>query len=386
MSELLSVFRQNLAWSAALWVLFFAAFAWLFARGAALRFGAGLLRILAAVVFSPIVFLRKAVASVVRYTAEGDGAGEQSDQYLLNRLMTILQAALIVIAIGALAAGLVATWNAFLPPAYLREALKGTRAELASRRLELQEATRQFEALEAAWKAQEASVLNGYRTARNAVITAAVRENADIAAEVVQSGNAYASATLASMERRAAEDRYDINATRRAMDWDLNASYYSIGDGMRARLTTWADNWARRAYAARDLTNVPIDDLRRGKQPDFEQVRGRQTALEATVTSLGDRVESLRAQTKFRWRGALLRAVGVAVSFLAFVWCFGLLIEGAWLAIRIAGDVRAIREATAQRQPQHPPQPVAPAVEQTLEVPAPRLPVRAEPRSTIQAL
>src|SRR5688572_1244855 len=117
MAELFAVFMQHLVWALMLWVVFFVAFAALFAGRQLTSFAGGVARVLAGIVISPFVFMRRAVQSVLRFSRTEEEAFRASDQYLLNKAMLVLQALVIVIAIGVLSAGAVGTWNAWVPPA-----------------------------------------------------------------------------------------------------------------------------------------------------------------------------------------------------------------------------------------------------------------------------
>jgi hypothetical protein len=51
-----------------------------------------------------------------------------------------------------------------------------------------------------------------------------------------------------------------------------------------------------------------------------------------------------------KWKAAFFRALGSFMTFLLFVWFAGALIEGGWMAIRIADDVRRIRQRTREEE------------------------------------
>jgi hypothetical protein len=134
MLELFVAFRQYLIWGVMLCVLFFAVFAAIFAGGRLRAFAGGIGRVLLAIVVSPFVFLRKAVGSVMAFTPSEESAYQKSDQYLLNKAMLVLQAILIVVAIGALSAIVVVTWNTLVPPSEIRRDAKTYAVDVETQR------------------------------------------------------------------------------------------------------------------------------------------------------------------------------------------------------------------------------------------------------------
>jgi len=76
-----------------------------------------------------------------------------------------------------------------------------------------------------------------------------------------------------------------------------------------------------------------------------------------------------------KWKAAAWRLGGAFLTFLAFVWVWGALTEAGWLAIRIADDVRRMREAAPQ--PREAAAPRAPLPDETQ--PEVRMPIRESP-------
>ena len=333
-----------------------AAFAALFANG---RFAVGLGRVLASIVATPFLFIRRAVGAVLGHSSDAEERYRASDQYLLNKGMLVLQAVVIVLAVGMLAAAVVVTWNSWVPPAEVRRAAREYSGEVEAQRQKLGEADAAAAKLDGEWAQREKAIVGAYRQDRQARVDQTAKERRGIEANVRSSRAEYAVSTLQRLTetttRRSIDSRNDIRRAKRELDWQVSSSWYSL-QGWGQTLRRWNELWESGALAQFELSTLSIEELRKADQPAYaetKKVRDHEAERLATMEEL---LASHREAASLKWKAAFFRALAAFVTFLLFVWLAGALIEGGWMAIRVADDVRRIRQAgpdvaTAEPEP-----------------------------------
>jgi hypothetical protein len=366
MLELLGAFKEYLLWSAIVWVLFFVAFAAMFARGQLSSFARGIGRVLLSILTSPFIFLRKAVGAVLGFTHDEEQQARASNQYLLNKALLVLQAIVIVIAISALSAGVVMTWNAWVPPAEIRKDASEYAKKVDQQAEETAAAAKSIETLDAEWTQKQEPAVARYRKARQAELAAASRDLTRTEQEIATYGSQYTPGTFTEIKntvaQRSNESYYAINETKERIDRIVNYQYW-LGDWDRGALRRWNAAWHNKTVAAFQLANLSIDDLRNAEQPSYAQAKVNRDATAERLGRMQELLKEKKELASLKWKAAFWRALASFFTFLMFVWFAGAIIEAAWLAIRIADDVRQIRERGS-------------AAEESLAVAEPRLPLR----------
>jgi hypothetical protein len=355
MSELFGVFKQHLVWSLMLWLIVFTAFTAVFARGQLTALTKGLGRLLLSIVASPFIFLRRATSGVLGFTAEEEDEYRKGDQYLLSKAMMVVQALIIVVAIGALAAAVVATWNTLVPPADVRREAREYRPKVDEQRIAASNAAQAVMALDQAWTAKEPAVMEQFRNQRQAAINDASRDMKHIETTIETHGSGNAKSVLSQIRQRAANATSSRDGARYAkssMNSIVSNYWYWLEDWSRNSLNQWASLWLEQMNAQIELNQTTAAELRQIEQPEHVRAVARSEAEADTLQSMVRTQEHLDEAASLKWKRAALTAGGAFVTILLFLWIAGLLVEGGWLAIRVAGDVRRLREsAETQTKP-----------------------------------
>lgn len=353
MSELFAIFKHHLLWGLMLWMLLFVAFAAMFARGKVTPLTKGLMRLVVSIIVSPFVFLQRATSGVLGFDDQQEQSFRAGDQYVLSKAMMILQAVIIIVAIGALAAGVVATWNAFVPPSEVREAARRHRSELENQKLKAANDAAAVTKLDTDWASRQAGALAKYRSERQTRIRNLSGEMGEIETSLSTYGNENVKAILGQLKERAAsrstESADDLSYGKRALDNYISNQWYWLEDWSRTSLNRWNELWLARNIADLELRTLSIDELRRAEQPDYDSAVARSSAEAERLQEMTVIQANLDDAASLKWKAAGWRALAAFVTFLFFVWTAGLLIEAGWLGIRVAGDVRRLREAAEGR-------------------------------------
>lgn len=371
MLELFLAFKQHLVWALILWVLLFTAFAALFARGQLIAFAGGLLRVLGSIFVSPFVFLRKATAEVMTRREEAS-----SDQYLLNRALLLAQAILIVAAIGAFAASGVVGWNTLVPSSEIRNAAKEHRPKLEEQRVTASNAANEVSRLDEEWRTKEPVVVGAARKEQQDRVDAAKKRMTAIESDLgTYDDPSVALNTLDRIKTVAASVERNDWASRRLQS-AIYDSWYSLSDWQRQLLGQWIEQWQLMINAEERLSSISVDELREKTQPTHAQaVLTRDRAAER-LTEMESYQRDLDEAASLKWKAAAWRMLAAFAAILIFLWVSGLAIELAWLGVRVADDIRRMREAPPHDEPSR-------------EETAPRLPIRRpsnEPITVSEAL
>lgn len=345
MPGILSPFLENLVYSLVLFLVFFVALAAAFAQGRVLRLAHGFARVVLSVLYSPFVYLRRAVQGVCRFSERGEADYVGSEQYLLGKFFLTAQAAVVVLALAGAAAGCVAAWTAFLPPKEAREEVRNTRKGLREKRRELEAATRKHRDGEREWAARRETEMRRARMPHEEVIRRSAGEKAAAEAELTLDPPAAAHVNrlrgfVAKEGPQSSE--YAIGGMRRRMDQSLFA--IPIQPSSITVLQRWNEAWEREAQAELRMRTLDEEQVRSEVQPDWKRTEAEKESLTTAVRDLEGYLKRAEAQASFRFGAGLVALLVSFGSLLAYLWVAGIVLESAALAVRVADDVRKIRE------------------------------------------
>jgi hypothetical protein len=354
MSELFAAFRQHLIWGLMLWVLIFTAFTALFASGRLIAFAVGLGRVLASIVATPFRFIRRAVAAVMGHTADAETRYRASDQYLLNKGMLVLQAVMIVLAVGLLSAAVVVTWSVLVPPSEVRRAAREYARDVEAQRQKSSAAAATMTKLDAEWAQKEPTVVAAYRQTRQSRIAGVRKDMASLKASIQSYAGPNGVSTLQRLEEavagRSNDSPDDIGAMKRYLDAIVSNNWYWLGD-WGTTLRRWNHLWQEKVFAEYELATLSIDDLRNAEQSTYLQAKSAREYERETLSQMERALLNHREAARLKWKAAFYRTLGSFVTFLMFVWLAGALIEGGWMAVHVADDIRRMRQSSTPDTP-----------------------------------
>ncbi len=307
----------------------------------AVAFLLGLMRAVASCFYSPILWLRKAILNTADFATRDETLETRGDQYLLNRILIIARAVLIVFAVGGLAAGLAVSGTALIPAKQVRQQLSALSSELKQREAAFKQAARAQEQVEKRWDSVRADKLEEFRDAASGRLSAArgrMDEHSHALEKAVWFGDLREE--LASVQPTNDPSRF-VQA-RAAADRRIR-NLYSWDAGLLQHAHEYVSAWYDAAMAEHVL-KTPAEDVRQALlsslEPETAQARER-------VEEASGELKAAQAAAGAGIVRAVLRAAGSVLTFLATLWLFGLIVEWVWLFIRLADNVRVLREREA---------------------------------------
>jgi hypothetical protein len=324
----------------ALWLVLFAVLAIIFAKGQGRSFLAGVLRILGALFYAPFMYLRNATRAVCRYTQEANDEHAHNGQYLSNKLMLILQVAVIILALAMLAGTVSTAWVSLLPPSELRRAVSSTSRSVKEVRVKVEELDTKVAALDSVWVHRRDAALHEFRRARELQIARADSSNAVLGASILNDSrvDSYWESLRDQLTSAAGEGsaQYYRYYAERYENW---LAYRDYDDMLRAQLQQYVDNWLTSVTARDQLRQTTEYDIRKKEQPTWEETKNELDSSRRTLARYESELKDLKRAARLRPDRFLVSLVVGIGWFLIVVWGLGLILELLWRQIRIASDV-----------------------------------------------
>lgn len=308
----------------------------------AVTFVQGLLRLFLSIFVSPWLFLRKAVAATAQFTRRKEADDLASDQYLLNRAMWILQGAVVVLSIAAFAGGLTVAWRGVIPRKEVRERYGQVRSELGSLRDTMRDAKKMLDEFDQNWKKNRAGVVAKFREDSRTQMNQAQAEMNNLGA-ALGSISAFRSVAQELQKVRVTDGPSRFEEAKVWME-EAMASWWLSSD-VRRKLRSYVSAWHSFMTASYNTSYASEEEI-------YGWLRG---SLDERFAKAKEAVGAKEAELNELWsyKSALSRALGgsvlAVVIFLAVVWFLGMTIEWWWMLIKLADNVRVIREEQEKR-------------------------------------
>lgn len=303
----------------------------------------GVLSSLAGIVRSPFVFVSRTLKELAVFGRRGEEHVGATKQYLLSKALLLAQAAIVVLALVAFAAGLTFAWLRFLPAEELRQrmgALTTARSEIEE---QTQSAQKEIARLDKDWAENRESLV---RAARGRLEQE--RQEAGTQAEIAARG----ASSLDYWDARQFEDARSYLAGRKVLsDADADkaaeavARFARTNAGGRARelMIEYAEAW-RRGQKARVAQARLKDDPRAAAQPERAELDAKLGLLAKRREDNAERILLLAGEMHYDPVAGVAGLAAALGLFLGVVWVCGTLFEGLALGVCAAQDLRVVRE------------------------------------------
>lgn len=337
--DLFNSIATNLIPATVLFLLFLLALGAFVKRSDIPALAAGLGRLLMLVFVSPLNFLRKMIAEVVDAERREEYESVLSDQFLIRRNLASLKAGLVVGAILVLATGLGGAW-ATLPSRADFRTLREAKNQLAQKEQQLAPLTSQLAELEKQWLELKPSVVTKRQTQAEDELVGLRAKRRALEAKIPEELRA----TFGPESTPMPYGQYG-----RRESGALQTYYQSQNLQQDRSANEYFSILIREAQLAESLEE--LDERRSRVQPEWLDQHQALVKVGSELTNARVVVAAKRADIRERRSAAISAFVATLIFFYSFAWLIGLLIEGLSLVIRVAGDIRVLRE----QQPSHTP-------------------------------
>jgi hypothetical protein len=323
-----------------LFVALLLGFAALFARKQLGEFALGGLRALASLAYSPYLFMRKAVQSLVRFAAAKEEEELRSDTYLINQGLTILLVAVVLVGLMILAGGLAGAIGGLVPAKELRQSIAEVGKKLKAAKEEYNKAQANLASEQKRWERERSSIVQKVREAAALGKTQTLAQLANLQKEMarwevftrIDSQLGPVSGQLGSEEI--------ARRKQQALD-DLGRMWlYSSTEN---KLRNYIQLWAQASLQDYEAKYMPENEIGSRFLASLQQ---RVEELRAAMEPHQQEHKALWAQVWAPFKAFPLKLLLTVLGFLAFVWWVGTFFEWIGLFVRLADNVRAIREGT----------------------------------------
>ncbi len=340
MFDLIDQYEISIVWILIIAVLILAGFSYWFTKD---KFGytfLGILRIIASIIYSPLLYFKNCFISLTHFGEKGDTELTESKQYLLSKILIITELFVVLMGVFILSSGIITSWNSFLPPKYLRDQIEGTEKYIHSLDSTFQSAKTNLERLDNDWNTKKDQLIKNFDDERGKNRTAAEKENNTIAAQL---SNNISFQDLKSYldARNYLTDKSSIEYTR--TDLENYFLYNTPDENIRNTFKKYGDNWITIKLADIDYSNFSVGDLRNVIQPEYTNLKYQESNYNSDVGSNKTNLENMKAEAKYSLKSLLLGLLITFLSFVLYMWLLGLLLEMIFLMVDLATNVKKIK-------------------------------------------
>jgi hypothetical protein len=346
MENIFNLFAEDLTATLIVFLILFAAIAYFFAREKSVAVFSGVILIALSLFYGPFVYLKKAVLKLAGHGAKKRTEFEQPKQYLLDKLLFMLQALLVILSIAILAAGIVSGWNQTVPSKELRVAISTTEDELQKMRIELREVEPAAKQLETVWSTQRDSLMKGYKTERAHIGETMMAQNNDLATRINASSDT-AQQALSEIKYYHAQNEYRTSPSEYEPIMIEIKNYLDrqiLSPEVKNLLLNYNDNWYAQVLARFETRTLSEGQLRFALQPAYHNRQQRLDYLKETIPSRENELAQFRAELKYNFGALGVQILFTIFQFILFVWVVGLVIESLELTVDTAANVQKIQE------------------------------------------
>lgn len=363
MPSMSQIYNFDSTWVIIIAILLLLGFAFLFMREKTGYTLLGLLRLIASLVYSPLVYFKKLFVRLTEFGIKGDKEYASSKQYLLNKFLVITEGLLIIAGVLIISAGLVNTWNSFIPPEYLREQIKNVTEQIQTSEVQFQVSKQKFDALEAGWQNQKTTLINNYKAERENKKNAAIKENKSI--ETKYAGDQQFNQILSYYTQNSSP--YNKN----------NAEYYKSNvqnwvnnlpadENKKTTLNKYAENWYIIKVADMELGGFSEESLRQEIQPDYQSLKYQVDDYTRSKARMEQVLTELNIEARYNFKALFIGLLATFIMFVFYLWLIGLFLEFIFLALDLATNVRKVKEKL---------------VDTAVDIPVPQIEIKAEPEA-----
>lgn len=326
-----------------LFVIIGALLLFLFAREKTGEALLGIAKSIASFFYSPFIFIKNAILELADFANRKEESYQGSKQYLLNKILLLSQTFLIIISILILAQGVITSWNAFLPPKYIRDSISSTEENLDANKKRQNEITPFIEQMDSEWNSKREQLVKDFKTDRQKRINQSQSNNTKIESDLSNDNSInqlfFSIKNYLFQNESAGASRLE-RVKNDAIEY---VNRQNISESYKTSLLNYINNWDIILLSQIELKTLSKSNLRNSVQPNYNSLKNEQENILQAIATLESSLSSLKIQAKYNFDFLLLGLLVTLITFVLYIWIIGILIELLWLSVDIASNIRAIK-------------------------------------------
>ncbi len=345
METIIQSVLSNIAATLILSLILLLLVAFLFARDKLGEFVIGVIRIFASIFYSPFIYLKNSILNLAEYATKGDTEFSKTRQYLLGKIMLLLEAVLVIITLVIFSASLVVGWKTMLPAEHITSAIDNLEESIDRNSTKLDEVTSKIEDMDKAWLSTGENAYKNYIDSLNNAKSTYMDKNEKLESQL-SSPEALAYALerikdgLSDYSRYGTLQRYTQGRNNIK---SYSHYYHDVNDQQKRKLYSFIDNWYNVITAKFYIDNTTEASYRATLQPNYSSFVYEEDALKNSINSSRSQLERLYPDSRWRIEAMLLGILFGLLYVIVSVWLFGVLIESMQLGINAAMNIQLIK-------------------------------------------
>lgn len=339
------LFSFHLLETIILFIIISALFLFLFVREKSGETIIGVIKSIASFFYSPFVYIKNAFLELATFASKKESDYSGSKQYLLNKILLLSQTFLVILAILILTQGLIGSWNTFLPPKHIRDAISETNDKLDVKRDRKDEIEPMIEKMDEEWNSKREQLINDFKNQKEQIINQAEKSNFNYENDL--SNDNTVSQLFVSIKNYLSQNEYYSNSSRFEKIKNDALEYVNrqdLAEAYKQSFRNYINNWHSIMINKLELKNLSETNLRNSVQPDYDNLKIEKEGITSTILYLERQLMDLEPQAKYNLGPFIIVLLATFLTFILYVWIIGLVIELLWLSVDIAANLRKIKE------------------------------------------
>jgi len=348
MSSVIFTLFDNILWSAIIFFVLFIGITYIFVRNKIVLVFVGIAKILLSVVYSPFVYYKKGLLSLVAFSGKPVSDISAGRQYLLHRILMYIETALVIVATLIIVSGIINGYESFLPPKEVRTALTSIEKHLEELTKNNRPMLDKIEMLNEQWDISREKVNAHYRSKLLKMIFTENNTNFGLDKKLSvhdQYGNSF-SILKSFLNNSSIESKESLLNTKEQAE-RLYVPLDTLQVEIRELFTEYIANWYASNANTIDLKVMDETIIRGLYQKEFVTLyQTNKNIIEDYYSSMTS-LKMVKAEAKYRYKEFASSVITTFLVFISFIWVVGLFLEMMWLAVDIAGNVSKLRAVLA---------------------------------------
>ena len=328
-----------------IFIILFLLISYLFAKDQLPQFIFGLLKVIGSIFYSPFIKVKKITLKLAEFGSRGEQLHSHTSQYLLTKIILILEAALIILSISILSSGLISGWNSFLPSKYLRENASHLEDLVSDSKDKLSDLNSQVEELDEAWQNNKTKYFDDVKKSKKDMISGLKSENTRLESSIPVDEK---SKEALKNVKQYLDANSGITSTREIDEVKRNAMYYvnnnySLTEDSRGYLRTYIGNWAEIKNTTNELNSLTEEKVRSENQPNYLSLKSQLKGAQSSFDYYTRELQNVKANMHYNFGSLFLSILIALLTVIILVWLVGTAIELLNLSVDLATNVNHLK-------------------------------------------